>query len=192
MNIQSRTWMSLGVIISYLFLAALVWITRSTNEPDNLPAEPVDAPLASPTLETSLSLQPPTLTLSPRWKTDVRRWQASITHYASQYQIDPNLIAAVMTMESGGNPNAVSRSGAIGLMQIMPFHSCATFDPDGNISCGVFILATYYHRAGDDWRTGLAYYNCGERGVKESRCGTTGGYAYADKVLNLYQASKGN
>jgi len=179
--------MSLGVIISYLFLAALVWITRSTNEPDNLPAEPAVEQAVSPTLETSLI---PTLSLY--WKTDVRRWQASITHYASQYQIDPNLIAAVMTMESGGNPNAVSRSGAIGLMQIMGMHSCQTFDPDGNISCGVFILATYYHRAGDDWRTGLAYYNCGERGVKESRCGTTGGYAYADKVLNLYQASKGN
>ena len=58
MNIQSRTWMSLGVIISYLFLAVLVWITRSTNEPDNLPVERVDAPLVSPTSETSLSLQP--------------------------------------------------------------------------------------------------------------------------------------
>ena len=185
MNIQIRTWMVIALTGSYLFLVVLIWVTRSMNAPDNLPAEQAVEQVASPTLETSLI---PTLSLY--WTTDVRRWQASIIRYATQYQIDPNLIAAVVAVESGGNPNAVSRSGAIGLMQIMGMHSCQTFDPDGNISCGVFILATYYHRANDDWRTGLAYYNCGERGVKESRCGTTGGYAYADKVLSLYNTSK--
>jgi len=127
--------------------------------------------------------------LSPSWPVAIQQWKPLIEGWAAQYCMDANLVAAVMTVESGGRQYAISRAGAIGLMQIMPrFHKCATYDPDGNIGCGVFILASYYHRAGDDWRTGLAYYNCGETGVKQGRCGKNGGYPYADLTISLWKS----
>ena len=48
----------------------------------------------------------------PFWK--------NVTHHAQKYQLDPYLMAAIMREESRFNPGAISRSGAIGLMQLMP------------------------------------------------------------------------
>jgi len=109
-----------------------------------------------------------------------------IVPVATQYKIDPNLVAAVMMVESGGYQNAISSSGAIGLMQIMPFHSCSTFDPAKNIECGVYLLAYYQQRAEGDWRDGLAAYNAGETG----RDIYGNGLLYADRVLSLYSHTK--
>lgn len=50
----------------------------------------------------------------------VRKWEPQITEAAKKYNLDPNLIAIIMTIESGGNPNAKSGAGAQGLMQITP------------------------------------------------------------------------
>ena len=50
----------------------------------------------------------------------VRQWQPIIQEMAVRYNIDPNLVAIIMTIESGGNPQARSGVGAQGLMQIMP------------------------------------------------------------------------
>jgi len=66
-----------------------------------------------------------------------------------------------MTIESGGNPQALSKSGAMGLMQVMPFHSCASWEPEANIACGVSILENYIARSNGNVREGLAAYNAG-------------------------------
>lgn len=50
----------------------------------------------------------------------VRRWCPLIMHAADRYQLDPHLIAALILVESGGDPQAYSSSGAVGLMQVMP------------------------------------------------------------------------
>jgi len=50
----------------------------------------------------------------------VHRWQSLILTNAEKYQVDPELLAIIITIESGGNPQAVSQVGAQGLMQIMP------------------------------------------------------------------------
>lgn len=50
----------------------------------------------------------------------VTRWQNTINTMAKRYNIDPNYVAIIMTMESGGNTNAKSEAGAIGLMQVTP------------------------------------------------------------------------
>lgn len=118
------------------------------------------------------------------WPTKIEQWRTLIEKYSQTNNLDPDLVAAVMIQESGGNPRAVSRSGAIGLMQIMPkYHSCATFDPTGNIACGTQILAYYIRRANGHLGSGLAAYNAGESG--RDRYGR--GWYYAGKVLTIYQ-----
>lgn len=124
----------------------------------------------------------------------VRQWCRSIGVYAENNQLDPNLVAAIMTVESGGNPNAISRSGAVGLLQVMPrdgfaaTFSCingpcfanrptkqALLDPDFNIAFGTNLLADYFKKTGDIREALMAY------GPMDM------GYAYADKVLALYR-----
>jgi len=95
-----------------------------------------------------------------RWPAAIQRWGAYICQAARRYNLDADLIAAVIAVESGGDPGAVSYAGARGLMQIMPFHSCATFDPRGNILCGTQILRAYIDRMGTV-TYGLAAYNAG-------------------------------
>jgi len=50
----------------------------------------------------------------------VKHWDTPINTYAKKYDIDPNLIAILMTMESGGDAKAKSGAGAVGLMQLTP------------------------------------------------------------------------
>ncbi len=57
---------------------------------------------------------------SPWIPATVKQWSATIQEMARTYNIDPNLVAIIMTIESGGNPQAKSGVGAQGLLQIMP------------------------------------------------------------------------
>lgn len=50
----------------------------------------------------------------------VIRWDATIDQMAHKYSIDPNLVAIIMTLESGGYTQALSGAGAVGLMQVTP------------------------------------------------------------------------
>lgn len=51
---------------------------------------------------------------------NVQRWRDLIEQNAKKYDIDPNLVAIIVTLESAGDPNATSPIGAQGLMQVMP------------------------------------------------------------------------
>lgn len=132
--------------------------------------------------------------LSARYPQKIQQWCLYIQQAANQYQLDANLIAAVMLQESGGNPDAYSRSGAVGLMQVMPRDGKAAefmcvngpcfanrpsmqelFDPQFNIEYGVRILAGLIQRKGDV-REALKSYGPMDMG-----------YAYADKVLAIYE-----
>ncbi len=59
--------------------------------------------------------------ITAAWVPDtVKHWSGTINEMAKKYDIDPNLVAIIITMESGGNAKAKSEAGAQGLMQIMP------------------------------------------------------------------------
>jgi len=114
-----------------------------------------------------------------------------IQHYSRQNRLDPKLVQAVMQVESGYNPRALSSKGAIGLMQLMPATARSLrvddpWDPEANIRGGTAYLRQQLNRFGD-LRMALAAYNAGPTAV--SRYGGIPPYAetqrYVRKVLSL-------
>ena len=94
----------------------------------------------------------------------VRAWDADIVRWSEGYGLDPNLVATVMQIESCGNPRAVSRSGAQGLFQVMPFHFSDGEDmqaPEVNAQRGLAYLAESLLISNGDIRLALAGYNGG-------------------------------
>jgi len=66
-------------------------------------------------------LRPASAAVTIPWLPDtVKRWNSPISEMAKKYNIDPNFLAIIITMESGGYSKAKSEAGAIGLMQLMP------------------------------------------------------------------------
>jgi soluble lytic murein transglycosylase-like protein len=69
--------------------------------------------------QSRLPLKPKADRITASWiPATVKKWETPIDQMAKKYQVDPNLIAIIMTIESGGDPKAVSDAGARGLMQI--------------------------------------------------------------------------
>lgn len=100
----------------------------------------------------------------PIFTPEVQHWGERISGWAATYALDPNLIATVMQIESCGNPQAVSGSGAQGLFQVMPFHFAAgeaMLDPETNARRGLTYLAEGLALAGDKPGLALAGYNGG-------------------------------
>ncbi|UCF59749.1 MAG: transglycosylase SLT domain-containing protein [Anaerolineaceae bacterium] len=67
--------------------------------------------------------------ISPVFTPQVRTWSAEISQWAVEFELDPNLIALVMQIESCGHPKVHSPVGAMGLFQVMPFHFKEGEDP---------------------------------------------------------------
>jgi hypothetical protein len=90
---------------------------------------------------------------------------------AARHGVDARLVEAVVVVESAGNPRAVSRKGAQGLMQLMPQRSAELgvrnpFDPGQNVDGGVRHLRDLLGRFRGDVTLALAAYNAGEEAVR--------------------------
>jgi len=93
-----------------------------------------------------------------------------LTQAANNYGVSPDLVIAVATQESGGDPRAVSPAGAQGVMQLMPATAASLgvsdpFNPAQNIDGGVRYLASLLREFGGDFRLALAAYNWGPGNV---------------------------
>lgn len=102
--------------------------------------------------------------ISPVFTKEVQHWTNDIVKWANEAAVDPNLVAVIMQIESCGDPRAISRSGAIGLFQVMPFHFHITdnpFNPDTNALRGLNYLSRSLEAAGGNPRLALAGYNGG-------------------------------
>lgn len=136
--------------------------------------------------------------LSPTYPPSIQQWCGLISEAAERYGLPANLLAALILQESDGQALAYSKSGAVGLMQVMPRDGiAATFqcvngpcfasrptitelqDPAFNIDYGTRFLAGLVEKRGSLREALYAY---GPMSV---------GYSYADKVLGIYESYGG-
>lgn len=99
-------------------------------------------------------------------------YQDSISAASQTYRIPKELIQAVITAESAARPNAVSKAGAKGLMQLMDgtarfLDVKDSFDPNQNIQGGSKYLRQMLDRFGNNLQLALAAYNAGPRNVEK-------------------------
>lgn len=165
-----------------------------SNVPDNkpytlfmhTPKEEVNAPLAGK----------PALNLTG----NRTRFTPLVEEAASQNRLDAALLHALITTESGYNPRAASRKGAMGLMQLMPdtasrYGVSDAFDPTQNVHAGARYLSDLLQLFNQDLSLALAAYNAGEQSVikygnhippyRET-------VAYVPKVLYYYKKYRAN
>jgi soluble lytic murein transglycosylase-like protein len=112
---------------------------------------------------------------------------------AERNNLDPALVKAVISTESGWNPNAISRKGAVGLMQLIPgtaqrYGVNNSFDPAQNVEGGTKYLKSLLDRYNGDLTKSLAAYNAGERTVDLNRGvpAIPETQRYIQKVTNAY------
>jgi len=128
----------------------------------NLPAESqVTSPAAESVSDLPSKLAPPDM-------------DSIIEQAASKHQIDPDLVRAIVQVESNYDPYAVSPKGARGLMQLIPataqrFGVANVFDPRANLDGGIRYLKYLLGMYGGDLQLTLAAYNAGENSVARSR-----------------------
>ena len=116
-----------------------------------------------------------------------------IKEVAARYQVDPRLVAAVAQTESGGNQEAVSPAGAVGVMQLMPETAAGLgvnpYDKRQNIEGGAKYLRQMMDTFGGDVQKAVAAYNAGPQAVKEYN--GIPPYRetqdYVNKVLDIYR-----
>ena len=102
--------------------------------------------------------------LSPVFSPEVLQWSSDILRWSAAFNLDPNLVATVMQIESCGHPSVRSSAGAIGLFQVMPYHFLPgedPIDPQTNANRGLAYLARGLELAGGRSDLALAGYNGG-------------------------------
>jgi len=138
--------------------------------------------LMKPRVESRLRAQPPDLRLGDDVGQAAERILRAVSCEANKHKMlsdRPQLVLAVIDVESAFDPFAVSYAGAVGLMQVMPFWPTELgltrkdlIDVELNIRMGTSILAYYLERERGDYRRALGRYN-----------GSLGRRDYPDLVL---------
>ena len=135
------------------------------------------------------------IALTPRQKKNEKKYQHLVLEAAERYEVEPEIIKAIIMAESGFNPKAVSKVGARGLMQLMPRTAKVlgvkdSFKPDHNIDAGVRYFKQLLDRFDGKIKLALAAYNAGSYNVRKYN-GIPPFKAtqiYVDKVLKYYRA----
>jgi soluble lytic murein transglycosylase-like protein len=136
----------------------------------NVPADPRYRPFQPPP-----EPPPAARATAPAARSAPSPWTArfadAIKAAVERYRVDRRLVEAVITVESAGNPWAVSPKGALGLMQLMPARAAELgvknpLDPQQNIDGGVRHLRDLLQRFTGNVTLALAAYNAGEAAVR--------------------------
>ena len=124
-------------------------------------------------------------------------WKLYAQKFADLQDVDPFLVRAVIQVESGGNPEAISPKGAMGLMQLMPGTARELgvedpMHPHQNVKGGITYLSQMIKRFSGDLKLALAAYNAGPAAVEKYR--GIPPYeetrAFVDRVLKIYRSAK--
>ena len=127
---------------------------------------------------------------------DNNNYNNLILKYAEKYDVNPNLVKAMIKQESSFNPRAVSRAGAKGLMQLMPATASDlsvrnSFNPEENINGGVKLISKLIKRYKGNVELALAAYNAGPGKVKNRKIPQNGETPnYVKKVMKYYNEYK--
>ena len=120
-----------------------------------------------------------------------------VQHYAARYRVPPELIAALIDVESRWNPRALSNKGAMGLMQLMPdtarrYGAFQPFDVEQNIAAGTRYVTTLMWEFRGDLRLVAAAYYAGDRwiGQKQLNYRNPDVIAYVEAVRRQYLMRK--
>ena len=128
-----------------------------------------------------------------------RQFENIVRSASDRYDVDPDLVWAVMKAESNFNPRAVSRKGARGLMQLMPATARLLevddiYNPTENVNGGVRYLRSLLNRFRGNRRLALAAYNAGAKAVEHYK--NVPPYAetreYVRRVLDYYRLYRSN
>lgn len=163
-----------------------VALPETQLQPDSPADALVTGQSSQTTIEAELSVS--SGSLSPIFTREVLHWAPKILEWSGLYNLDPDIIATIMQIESCGDPGAASHAGAQGLFQVMPFHFSAgedMLDPDTNAQRGM----TFYNRQLEytGWNIYLSF------------AGYNGGYAasgssypyWANETQRYYTWAKG-
>ncbi|HEY0161192.1 MAG TPA: lytic transglycosylase domain-containing protein [Edaphobacter sp.] len=119
--------------------------------------------------------------------------EACVQRYAFHYRVPPELIGALIDVESGWNPLAVSNKGAMGFMQLMPatavrFGAFNPFNPEQDIAAGTRYVTTLMWEFSGDLRLVAAAYYTGDHwvGKKQLSYSNPDVVAYVRKVRRRY------
>ncbi len=173
------------------FLAFGQVSVAETAPAETAPAE--TAPLDTPTPTVVLAQEAgsktqeagdvPSGELATLFTPEVLYWEEKILVWSEQHDLDPNLVATVMQIESCGDPKARSGAGAMGLFQVMPYHFAAGEDgyqPGTNALRGLGYLRQALSKGGSV-RMAFAGYNGGISGAAQGEA-----YWYAETQRYVY------
>src|SRR5512139_3414891 len=137
----------------------------------------------------SLPVQAGDAALCTYWKSNITQWAGLITKYSADNGLDPNFVAALIDEESKGNPRLISRAGAVGLMQIMPYEAGFTWrprtltllKPEANLEWGTNTLNEVIRQAQGRLTLAVLAYNSGW-----DRLQLRSAHLFAAKVFDHY------
>jgi hypothetical protein len=197
LSVQRRMLLILGIVALLVTTFSLVIAPRATGS--NAGDRPVQdagvAAVSSPGefAATDTNNQPSLSAtgsgaIASFFTTEVQHWAPQIIRWADEHDLDPNIVATIMQIESCGDPQAVSVAGARGLFQVMPFHFSGgedMLDPDTNARRGLAFFNEQLRYTGGDVLLSFAGYNGGyaaSGGMYEN---------WASETQRYYQWAKG-